>query len=199
MVHVTFSRSGGIYSSSQYKVNVPLHLTIIPMGEMIGLHTVLMNVIAGSLPLSISQCGSCCYWNKRPRLSYRLMFNVLFMFSAKQRRVKRWFFQRTNSAFFFASRGLKSPATAKELQKEGLKCSRIGIYKVLKKYEVTGLIWRQVGSGHPSKITAEIKERVERQMRTDDETTAYQLHRLLMEKGYSISLRMTLCCRTALG
>ena len=100
---------------------------------------------------------------------------------------------------FFASRGLKSPAIAKELQKEGLKCSRIGIYKFLKKYEATGSIRRRVGSGRPSKVTAEIKEIVERQMRTDDETTAYQLHRLLTEKGYSISLRTILRCRTALG
>ena len=36
-------------------------------------------------------------------------------------------------------------------------------------------------------------------MRADDETTAYQLHRLLNEKGYSISLRTILRCRTALG
>ena len=36
-------------------------------------------------------------------------------------------------------------------------------------------------------------------MRLDDETMAYQLHRLLTEKGYSISLRMILRCRTALG
>ena len=36
-------------------------------------------------------------------------------------------------------------------------------------------------------------------MRSDDETTAYQLHRMLTEKGYSISLRTILRCRTALG
>ena len=36
-------------------------------------------------------------------------------------------------------------------------------------------------------------------MRLDDETTAHQLHRLLVEKGYSISLRTILRCRTALG
>ena len=69
----------------------------------------------------------------------------------------------------------------------------------MKKYEATGSIRRQVGSGRPSKVTAEIKEIVERQMRTDDETTAYQLHRLLTDKGYTISLRTILHCRTALG
>ena len=36
-------------------------------------------------------------------------------------------------------------------------------------------------------------------MRLDDETTAYQLHGLLTEKGHSISLRTILRCRTALG
>ena len=100
---------------------------------------------------------------------------------------------------FFASRGLKAPAIAKELQKENLKCSRVGIHKFLKKYEATGSISRRVGSGRPSKVTAEIKQIVEEQMRADDEMTAYQLHRLLNEKGYSISLRMILRCRTALG
>ena len=88
---------------------------------------------------------------------------------------------------------------AKELQKEGLKCLRIGIYKFLKKCEATDSIQRRVGSGRPSKVTAEIKETVKGQMRTDGETTAYQLHRLLTDKGYTISLRTILRCRTALG
>ena len=64
-----------------------------------------------------------------------------------------------------------------------MKCSRVGIHKFLKKYEATGSISRRVGSERPSKVTAEIKEIVEEQMRADDETTAYQLHRLLNEKG----------------
>ena len=64
-----------------------------------------------------------------------------------------------------------------------LKRSRVRVAKCLKVYQATGLIARQAGSGRPSKITAEIKEIVEEQMRLDDETTAYQLYRLLMEKG----------------
>ena len=36
-------------------------------------------------------------------------------------------------------------------------------------------------------------------MRKDDETTAHQLHQLLVSRGYSISLRTILRCRTALG
>ena len=61
------------------------------------------------------------------------------------------------------------------LQQENLKSSRVGIHKFLKANHTTGLIGRRPGSGRPSKITAEIKEIVEAQMRIDDETTAYQL------------------------
>jgi transposase len=99
----------------------------------------------------------------------------------------------------FAPLGLRPPAIAKELQKEKLKYSRVGVYKFLKHYRETGSIGRKVGSGRPSKATAEIKQIVEDQMRVDDETTAYQLHRLLTEKDYSISLRTVLRCRMALG
>lgn len=100
---------------------------------------------------------------------------------------------------FWFSKGLKAPSVAKALEEEKLKCSRCGIAKFLKVYQETGSISRRPGSGRPSKITAEIKRIVEEQMRKDDETSAYQLHRLLTEKGYSISLRTILRCRTALG
>ena len=36
-------------------------------------------------------------------------------------------------------------------------------------------------------------------MQKDDETTAYQLHKLLMEKGYLMSLSTGLRCRVQLG
>ena len=36
-------------------------------------------------------------------------------------------------------------------------------------------------------------------MEKDDETTAYQLHHMLLENGIKISLRTILRCRTALG
>ena len=99
----------------------------------------------------------------------------------------------------FASLGLKPPTITKELEKEKLKCSRVGIYKFLKHYRAMGSTGRRVGSGRPPKVTAEIKQILEHQMRLDDETTAHQLHRLLIKKGYSISLRTILRCRTALG
>ena len=94
---------------------------------------------------------------------------------------------------------VKPPTIANELQKENLKCSRVGIYKFLKLYRRTGSIRRKAGSGRPSKVTTEIKQIVEDQTRLDDEMTAYHLHGLLTEKGYSISLRTILRCQTALG
>ena len=50
-------------------------------------------------------------------------------------------------------------------------------------------------------VTAKINQNliVEDQMRFDDETAAYQSHRLLTEKGYSISLRTILRCLMVLG
>ena len=95
--------------------------------------------------------------------------------------------------------GHKAPTIARLLREEGVKASRVGIAKFVSKYEETGSIGRRVGSGRPSKISAEMKEVVEEEMRRDDETTAYQLHQLLTSKGYNISLRTVLRCRTSLG
>ena len=77
--------------------------------------------------------------------------------------------------------------------------SRKGISNFLKRYRSTGTIARRPGSGRPTKVTEEVKRVVEEQMRVDDETTAYQLHQLLTSKGYGLSLRTILRCRTALG
>ena len=63
----------------------------------------------------------------------------------------------------------------------------------------TGTIARQPGSGRETLITAEVKAVVEEQMRRDDETTASQLHVLLVSLGYRLNLRTVLRCRTALG
>lgn len=69
----------------------------------------------------------------------------------------------------------------------------------MKKYSETSCIRRRSGSGRPTKITAEIKAIVNEYMRKDEETTATQLHALLVSCGYSTSLRTILRCRTALG
>lgn len=101
---------------------------------------------------------------------------------------------------YLRSQGLKAPTIAKMLrEEEKLSCTRVGVAKFLKKFDETGSLNRRSGSGQPSKITAEIKAIVEEQMQRDDETTAVQLHRLLNDRGYSISLRTILRCRTSLG
>lgn len=97
------------------------------------------------------------------------------------------------------SKGYKAPTIAKLLQEEQLKASRVGVAKFIKHYQDTSTITRRPGSGRPSKVTEEIKRIVEEQMQKDDETTAYQLHQLLVSKGYSICLRTVLRCRRSLG
>ena len=92
---------------------------------------------------------------------------------------------RKQRILHFASLGLKPPTIAKGLEKEKLKCSRVGVYKFLKHYRATGSIGTRVGSGRPSKVTTEIKQIVEDQMRLDDETTAHQLHRLDQERLFN--------------
>ena len=48
-------------------------------------------------------------------------------------------------------------------------------------------------------MTKEVRCLVEQQMRLDDQTTAHQLHSLLSDNGFSLSLRTILRCRTTLG
>ena len=100
---------------------------------------------------------------------------------------------------FYHNQGYKAPTIERLLRAEGFAASRRGISKFIAKYRETGSIGRQTGSGRPLKITAEVKEIVEEQMQTDDETSAHQLHRLLKSHGHNISLCTILRCRTALG
>ena len=99
----------------------------------------------------------------------------------------------------YYGKGYKAPTIAKLLHEEGLQCSRVGVAKFIKKFQDTGNINRRVGSGRPSKVTSEIKQVVEEQMQQDGKTTAVQLHCILTDKGYRISLRTILRCRTSLG
>ena len=58
---------------------------------------------------------------------------------------------------------------------------------------------RALGSGRSSKVTLEIKRLVEQQMRLDNETTASQLHSMLVSKGYNLSIKSIIRCRSSLG
>lgn len=99
----------------------------------------------------------------------------------------------------FYQLGLKPPSIRRALEEEGLKASRQGITMFLKCYHNTGTINRKQGSGRRGKITAEIRALVEERMRTDDETSAVQLHAMIAEKGYTLSITTVLRCRRSMG
>ena len=99
----------------------------------------------------------------------------------------------------FFSHGTRAPTIARRLEDEGIVVSRRKVAKFLKRYFETGTIARRPGSGGKTKITDEVKRIVEEQMRCDDETTATQLHVLLVSHGYQLSLRTILRTRTVLG
>ena len=79
--------------------------------------------------------------------------------------------------------GCKSSTITSVLKSEGLKVSVSGVAQFIRKYKVTGTILRRPGSGRPSKITPEVLRLVEQQMQHDDETTAVQLQKLLVDQG----------------
>ena len=77
--------------------------------------------------------------------------------------------------------------------------SKVGVYKLLKKFEETGSISRRPESSRQTKITPAILPIVEECMRRDDKTTAIQLQHILVDSGHLFSLKMTLWSRTKLG
>ena len=97
---------------------------------------------------------------------------------------------------FYYSQGICSSNGIKRHleEEEKIVISRVAIWKFLKRYTKLQCLSRKEGSGRPSKITSEVKAVVERQMESDDETTAYQLHKLLTDKGYSLSIATILRC-----
>ena len=100
---------------------------------------------------------------------------------------------------YYCDRGFRAPKIAKLLQNEGITISRVSVYKFLIRYRSTGSLARCEGSSPPKKMTPDIKAIVEEQMQLDDETTACQLRKLLIEKGHNISKTSILRCRTELG
>ena len=100
---------------------------------------------------------------------------------------------------FHHFQGLKPYTIARVLEEEGVKVSRFGVHKFIQLYNESGSIDRKGGSGRPSKVTLQVKHLVDQQMEKDDESTAYQLHHMLVENGIQISFKTILRCRTALG
>ena len=99
----------------------------------------------------------------------------------------------------FARMGYKPPTICRMLREEGLIANRMGTHKFLQKHRETNNIERRPGSGRPTKMTAPVKALVEQRMRDDDETTAVQLHALLLRHGHTMTLKTVLRCRAALG
>ena len=88
--------------------------------------------------------------------------------------------------------GLKPYTIAKVMyEDEGVAILRYGVYKFLKVYSEAGSIER-LRTDPVCKVTARVQELVEQQMQKDDETTAYQLHHMLVENGIKISIRTIL-------
>ena len=87
----------------------------------------------------------------------------------------------------------------KLLKDESISTTRQGIAKFLKRFRFRKTLLRKPGSGRWSMMTKEVRCLVKQQMRLDDETTAHQLHSLLSDNGFSLSLRIILRCRTTLG
>lgn len=100
---------------------------------------------------------------------------------------------------YYHFQGLKPYTIARVLEEEGVKVSWFGVHKFIQHYDECGSIDRKAGSGWPSKITTQVKGLVDQQMEKDDETTAYQLHHMLIENGIQIFFRTILRCCSSLG
>ena len=94
--------------------------------------------------------------------------------------------------------GNQAPTIQKLLREEDINVSRVSMWKFLRRYKTTGCVAQREGSGRPTKITSEVMLIVEKQMNENDETTAYQLHKILNEKGIDISIWTVLHCRKVL-
>lgn len=66
------------------------------------------------------------------------------------------------------------------------------VAKFIKKFEEMGIITRCVSSGWPLKVTAEVRQIIEDQMRLNDKMTAVKLYRLLKDTGYNIYIQTIL-------
>ena len=95
--------------------------------------------------------------------------------------------------------GCKSTTIVHILAKEGLDVKVSGVSRFIRKFKETGSIARRSGSGRPSKITPQVLTIVERQMQLDDETTAVQLQKLLVDSRHPLSLKTILASRRKLG
>ena len=85
------------------------------------------------------------------------------------------------------------------LSEEGHKVTKVGVYKFLKRFEESGTIAHNPGSGKASKMTSSAKQIIEEQMWRDDETTGSELQKLLSKEGINVSACTTIRWRQQLG
>ena len=100
---------------------------------------------------------------------------------------------------YYYYEGLYPSQIQSALKVEDIITTRQTVARFIKRFLETKSICRRYGSGRPSKVTDQVLEIVEQQMRVDDETTAIQLHSLLTSHGISISLSTIIRSRTRLG
>ena len=100
---------------------------------------------------------------------------------------------------YFYSLGYKSTSIVELLREESLNVKVSAVCRLIKKYKEMRTIARRMGSGRPTKITPEVLRIVEEQMKKDDETTAVQLQKILVDKGHALSLKTILTSRLKLG
>ena len=98
-----------------------------------------------------------------------------------------------------SNQGLSCSAIQKELRKDNVSVSVVGIWKFLQRYEKFGSTKRQPGLGHSSTAGPEIEATIESAMQNDNETTASELKVLLTAKGCSLSLATIKRCRSRIG
>ena len=99
----------------------------------------------------------------------------------------------------YDSAGQSVGGIMKELLKEGIRASKAGIWKFLKKYKETGCIQRKQGSGRCTKMSEQVKKMVDDELEKDDERTGIEISKTLNENGHDLSVSTVLRCRKKLG
>ena len=85
------------------------------------------------------------------------------------------------------------------LKEERLVVTASGVCRLLKKHKEIGTIARHPSCGRPTKLTLEVLQIVEAQMQRDDETTAVQLQKILVDSGHPLGLQTILNSCEKLG
>ena len=102
-------------------------------------------------------------------------------------------------ALYFASKRLNCCAISRALASEDLSYTPKSVFVLIKKCNRGEGISRKPGSDRPTKITQQVKDLIEEQMQTDDETTAAELKHKLEANEIYLSHSTILRCRRELG